>query len=524
MKTDANDILREHGADALRQKFDNAVSKSEGGAPNGKDAAPAPKGNNAESARPYPMHALGDVLGPAASAIADKVQCAEALAAQSVLAVASLAAQAVADVRLPYEQTRPLSLFVLSAAQSGDRKTSADNEAMAPVRMHERHLRESYEPLKRSYDASLAAWRAQKAQIERGKSTLDARLFELEALGPEPAPPIKPVYTVNETTSEGLAKNWPHLPGALGVFSSEGGQFFGGHGFTDEAKLRTAATLSQLWDGGVLRRLRAGDGLVDFRGRRLATHLMIQPEAALSVLADPVLRDQGLLSRILFAAPETLAGTRMWKEPAREFDAHLRRYAARLLSIFELPIAAANAAGNELTPRALDLSAEAREAWTKFHDDVEAGMATKQAFADLRDVAGKAAEQAARIAGVLTIVDDLHATTIDGNAMLRACDLVGWYLNEAVRIASDVKSAPTLQDADLLKQWIIGRGLQHVTATILQKDGPGRLRRKDKLDPAIDALEADGWLIPDGASRRAWRLATAQPQEPQKPQPQTSGD
>ena len=151
---------------------------------------------------------------------------------------------------------------------------------MTPVKMYERQLRETYELAKRTHDAAFAAWRAQKAQIERGKSTLDARLFELEALGPEPAPPIKPICTVYETTAEGLAKNWPNLPGALGIFSAEGGQFLGGHGFSDEAKLRTAASLSQLWDGDGLRRLRAGDGLIDLHGRRLATHLMIQPEAA----------------------------------------------------------------------------------------------------------------------------------------------------------------------------------------------------------------------------------------------------
>ena len=244
-------------------------------------------------AKPYPMDALGDVLGPAARAIADKVQCAEALAAQSVLGVGSLAAQGIADVRLPYGQTRPLSLFFLASAHSGERKTSADNEAEMPVRMHERQLREAYEPLRRSYDVALAAWRAQKAQVDRGKSNLDARAFELEALGPEPTPPIKPVHTINELTVEGLAKNWPHLPGALGVFSAEAGQFLGGHGFNDEAKLRTAAALCQLWDGAPLRRLRAGDGLIDLHGRRLACHLMIQPEAGLRVLADPVFARPG---------------------------------------------------------------------------------------------------------------------------------------------------------------------------------------------------------------------------------------
>src|SRR5262245_60891870 len=65
-------------------------------------------------AAPYPLDALGPVLAPAAAAIARKVQVPDAMAAQSVLAVASLATSAHADVMLPYGQTRPLSLFCLT--------------------------------------------------------------------------------------------------------------------------------------------------------------------------------------------------------------------------------------------------------------------------------------------------------------------------------------------------------------------------------------------------------------------------
>ena len=53
-------------------------------------------------ARPYPLAALGPVLSGAAESIAAKCQCSSALAAQAVLAVASLASQRLADVRLPY--------------------------------------------------------------------------------------------------------------------------------------------------------------------------------------------------------------------------------------------------------------------------------------------------------------------------------------------------------------------------------------------------------------------------------------
>ena len=87
----------------------------------------------------------------------------------------------------------------------------------------------------------------------------------------------------------------------------------GGYGFSPDHRLKTAAALSTLWDGSGVRRFRAGDGIADFPGRRLALHLMVQPDAAGRFYSEPILRDQGFLSRLLIAAPATLAGRRMWR-------------------------------------------------------------------------------------------------------------------------------------------------------------------------------------------------------------------
>ena len=347
---------------------------------------------------------VGPILAGGAESIALRCQCAPALAAQAVLAVASLASQRLADVRLPYGQTRPLGLFLVTVAASGDRKTTADNEALIPVRMHEKNLKGEYDLAHERWRISHAAWAAQHRKIEADKSLDRAgRVAQLSALGPAPVEPIRPLLTAPEPTVEALAKHWPALPGALGLFSAEGGQMTGGHGFGPDHRLKTAATLSTLWDGSGVRRLRAGEGIVDLPGRRLALHLMVQPDAATASFSEPILRDQGLLSRLLIAAPDTLAGRRLWREPS-DLDGGMKRYIATILKLSERSATAANEARNELTPRALDMSADARATWIAFHDEAENGMATDGPLEALRDVGGKAAENAARIAGVLTIV------------------------------------------------------------------------------------------------------------------------
>jgi hypothetical protein len=448
-----------------------------------------------DSARPYPVAALGSVLSGAAESIATKCQCSPALAAQSVLAVASLASQRLADVRFPYGQTRPLSLFFVTIAASGDRKTTADNEALGPVRMHERSRRQEYETARSAWRVSYAAWDAQRRKIENDKN-LDrpGREVELTALGNPPTEPIKPLLTAPEPTVEALAKHWPILPGALGLFASEGGQMTGGHGFGPDHRLKTAAALSTLWDGSGIRRLRAGDGITDLPGRRLAMHLMVQPDVATVFLSDPVLRDQGLLSRVLAAAPETLAGKREWREPY-DVDAAMRRYVAVVLDLLELPALAANATGNELTPRALDFSAEAKAAWIAFYNHIEKAQAPDGALECLRDVAGKAAENAARIAAVLTIVERPDASTVEAKAMKAGCELAGWYVAEALRLSGAHRQPLALRNAIKLHEWLLAKGKTETGLREIVQFGPSAVRSKALAEAAIQQLEEHGWLV-----------------------------
>jgi Protein of unknown function (DUF3987) len=268
---------------------------------------------------PYPVDRLGKLLGGAASAIASKIRVPVSIAGQSVLAVASLAAQARANVLLPYGQTRPLSLYLITVAGSGDRKSSADNEALWPVRKREKALRETYAAEHSEWRIKHAAHAAQRRKVENDtKLTLSARESELRALGDEPIAPLHPILTAPDPTIEGLAKIWLNAPASLGLFSAEAGQFVGGHGMSADHKLKTAAALSEMWDGKGMRRLRAGDGLTILDGRRLATHLMLQPEAAATFLGDGLLKDQGFLSRVLIAAPQSLSGTRLYRKRCRD--------------------------------------------------------------------------------------------------------------------------------------------------------------------------------------------------------------
>src|SRR5215831_7846721 len=108
---------------------------------------PRPLFRELPPADPFPIGALGNVLGAAARAIHDRVQAPIAICGQSVLAAAALAVQAHADVALPIgpSQTKPLSNYFVTVAGTGERKTACDAEALWPVRKREIAMRQRYD-------------------------------------------------------------------------------------------------------------------------------------------------------------------------------------------------------------------------------------------------------------------------------------------------------------------------------------------------------------------------------------------
>ena len=84
----------------------------------------------------YPVEALGP-LRAAVEAVQGMTLAPVAIPAQSALAVASLAVMAFADVET-LGGNRPLSLYCLTIAQSGERKSSCDAPLMAALRDYEK--------------------------------------------------------------------------------------------------------------------------------------------------------------------------------------------------------------------------------------------------------------------------------------------------------------------------------------------------------------------------------------------------
>jgi hypothetical protein len=479
---------------------------------------PRPLMRKLPPADPFPTDALGDVLGAAARAIHDRVQAPAAICGQSVLAAAALAVQGHADIVLPIGNgsTRPLSCFFISVAETGERKSASDTEATWPIRKHEVKLRERHDLDLPDYVNDQAAWEtAREAAKKRGKGDRAAIKAALEAVGPAPTPPLTPMLTCPEPTFEGLCRLFAGGAPSQGIFAAEGGQFIGGHGMSEDNKLKTGSGLSSLWDGEPIRRVRRGDGAIVLPGRRLAAHLMVQPVVADILFRDRLLAEQGLMSRMLVTAPDSAAGTRFSRDEQPETDRDLKRYGARLLAILETPLPLSPGKANELQPPPLVLSDRARRLWISFSDSVEAAIRETGAYALVRGLANKLPEHAARLAGVLTLMRDIGAGEVADDEMADGITLAQHYAAEALRLFGASQIGDDLRLAEKTRQWLLHQwGEPAISLPDLYQRGPNAIREAGTAKKIVSKLEEHGWLVrlPEGAEingvrrREAWLI------------------
>lgn len=464
----------------------------------------------------YPVQALGP-LQPAVEAVRGMTQAPIAIPAQSALAVASLAVQGFADVET-LGGPRPVSLYALTIARSGERKSACDAPLIAALRAHEREQAKAQREDMERWRNAHALWKGARDKIlSEAKSNRSekrtAAQADLEALGPEPEAPPSADRTVTEPTFEGLTKLFAHGQPSLGLFSDEGGQFLGGHAMNSENRQKTLAAFNDLWQGNEIRRTRSGDGHATLYGRRLAVHLMVQPTVARAFMADPLAADTGFLPRFLMCEPPSAIGTRMQANTLRN-DTALDSFRAKLQGILDTPLPM-DPETRELEPRTLALSADARALLADFADAIETAQNPRGNLSHITGTASKAAEQAARIAGVLTLWRNLDATKVEACDMADAIDLAQYYLSEASRLASASTISAEIDKAEALRRWLL-ESWPH--PEILVRDvvrlGPNPLRESPKARAALGILEKHGWLstleagtvVRGSARKEAWTI------------------
>lgn len=465
---------------------------------------------------PYPANALGPFLGGVAKALSEITQAPYALCAQSLLAAASLVAQGHADVVIDH-RVSPLSCYCFTLGESGERKSTVDSFCLKPVREFETECRIALAAKKSDFSL-------QKEQYEnKYKQYLNAedeheREELLASLGNPPVEPYGANIIAGDPTIEGLLQFMEREQPSVGLFSDEGGRIVGGHVMAKDAKLRMSAALSTFWDGKSLNSQRA-KGCISIYGKRLAAHLMMQPGVAEKFLADGLLKEQGILSRVLITEPPSTIGTRKYRKTDQATMQVIEDYNQQLLAILRRGYIFKEGTDHELDPRQLSLADDAHEIFVDFYNDVELQQQEEGEYFDIRGFASKAPEHAARLAGVLTLIEDIDAPHIPKAKMEDGISLARYYLHEAKRQIGASSQDPILDLAQEVLEWMQKRGDYHALVEIYQS-GPMGVRNAAIANEVLLVLEEHGWVqqaekreINGKMRREVWQLVPDKDQD-----------
>tara|TARA_Y100000294_G_C8553051_1_gene336143 strand:- start:300 stop:1820 length:1521 start_codon:yes stop_codon:yes gene_type:complete len=451
---------------------------------------------------PYPVDALGDILGGAVEAMSEIIQAPKAICGNSILASATLAVQGHVDVVID-GRVSPASNFFISIGESGERKSAVDREALKPHVDYQEELRINHKNQLKVYHREAEAYKKAKDGVLRKSKGFDENLRALENLGDEPVSPLLPFVISEEPTYEGLIKSLEWGQASQGLFSDEGGRFIGGHGMNSDNALKTAAGLSGLWDGKSISRMRAGDGSSLLIGRRLSLHLMVQPNIAQMMLSNSILIEQGLLSRCLCVFPKSTAGTRKYKAIDLTESQAMRTFRDRISEILHTPYNTGNTE-NELLPNRVKLDADAKQIWQMYHDKVEEQLSEDGELSSIKGLGNKAPEHASRLAMVLAgfnASEISNFSSISSGYARNSIILAQSYLNEALRFHNAGISDPILYEANKLLEWLRIKNKTAIALPEICQCGPNSIRVSKKARQLMAILIEHGYArpLPGGA-------------------------
>jgi hypothetical protein len=197
---------------------------------------------------------------------------------------------------------------------------------------------------------------------------------------------------------------------------------------------------------------------------------------------------------VLLAAPQSLAGSRLYKTTSYEDEAAIGAYGKRVLALLEKTPQCLPGGPNELDPVTLAMSVDAEKEWIAFFDHVETACGPHGDLVQIRDVAAKVAENAARMAGVIGAIERPDIQEIGLASMRCGIGLADWYLGEALRLAQASRLDPKLMRAQSLLDWLRSREEREFAVRDILRLGPSSVRTKAAAEDAVAILNAHNWL------------------------------
>lgn len=455
-------------------------------------------------------HNFGRVMPWQLNDVLNEVICATKAPSEMVtsisLAAISTVVQHHCSMQMKPGVTGPISLYLITIAESGERKTGVQNLLFKTILEMESRWREEAIQKAKAHKVQHALWKEKVEGFRRAlqraivKGHPSAHIEELLSTAldaePQPIPARKIVYV--DTTPEALLSGLNEFGSSAVLLHDEFGQF------CDGPMARQTPQLNAIWSGTECTVDRKTAGSFVLKNAHLTCLLQAQPKVFERFMAKhgEQARGNGFLARALLACPASTQGTR-FEDGSTVACPTLDWFYQRCEQLLNLR-----------EHRALRFSPQAQYEWTQMANYYEQQMNPGGIYFGARDFASKAAENTARIAASLHafLIDD--SDEVSSEMLGYAGNLMGWYGNQFLSIMGAHNPVMELErDLYELENWIQSRLTQNNTnfmpKSYLMQYGPNRLRCREKLDLLLGILSSRGRLMVFRHQKK-WFIQTAQ--------------
>ncbi|EPD4819148.1 YfjI family protein [Salmonella enterica subsp. enterica] len=446
----------------------------------------------------YPIDAYPEIIRNTIYEVSNITKAPLPLIGASILGGISLASQNLIDVLRPGGLRGPASIFLLTIAESGERKSTIDSLLLSPVRQFESQLFESYTQDLVHYRSNLEIINIEKkallekirSGIRNNQDTSEAKEQLNKILLSIPKAPTRYRLIFNDATSAAIKDYLSGEWNSIGIMSDEAGTIFDGY------TLNELPFINKMWDGATFSVDRKNMPDTIIKDARLTLSLMIQPDVFKKYLERKgnMAKGVGFFARCLICKPYSTQGSRHITNPVISTE-HLPIFQNRLMEIVHESI-------NKYSSCAricLKFSHSAELLWLEFYNQIETAMGLAGSLSNFKDYASKIAENTARIAALLHYFNG-NDGDISPSSLESASRIIIWYADEYVRLFSKPQEIILANsDADELYYWI--RSLcQKNNYPIIRKNtilqyGPNRFRNRSKLDELLFILQSKNRII-----------------------------
>ncbi|MDR2332603.1 MAG: DUF3987 domain-containing protein [Burkholderiaceae bacterium] len=454
----------------------------------------------------YPVHHLPPLLLNAVNDVRRLTQASTPLIAASALCAMATACQGLADVkRLGLPGLTPLSLYFLTLADSGERKTAADGFFFEPIRRLEKTMRQQYaegaanfefdEKVRHAKIRGLERRLEKESQAGRDTTATEEDLSQLTLAAA--ILPTRMRFMLSDITPAALISELRINPCSAVLHSNEAADLIKGR------TLSNLPLINRAWDGQTLdkdRKKQVDSEWVE--GARLSAGLAVQPHALefLCGKDSSYAREVGYLARTLVAFPKSTAGQR-FVDGSDNSDSLPSGILTFRSQVHQLLLKAVERHRNGEARRVLTFEPQAAHCWVAFFNHIESRLDPQFGrLSPIKDFAAKAAEHAARMAAIFEMAQG-DAQTISEDSMQRAIAVIEWYLWEFDRLFAKSPEEKNIEKhAEKILVWmrskspVTGFGLPRTfTRREIQQSGP-RPRDPESVSLVLQYLLTHGHI------------------------------